>query len=429
MSGGIGYHLQWSWSTAEFKATAEAYIRDHQPAAMVLFDSHGNAASDALRLARTYPLTVFIYRKYIQGDNQYTYLSPSAWCAEHAALIDGPPNLFSQIDNEPNAGASAAWMLATMKLARALHIRAGVGGYGVGQPSEAEMELQSIADIVTYMAAHPRWFVLLVHEYTRGSVFVDFARHVRDPRDWPAVVPAGATLHLMGRYKAWHRLADKLRVARPKVVVSEFGYDYVDAVPPDAYGPIGSLLSSLPTWAGWSALRPEVYGARMLQRAKELFYSDPDVLGWVVFCWSDHPTDWTEWNADLADEFRAELEKGFDMTTPTPTYTPYAVRTYTLVGNGVRVRSSADTSAPIVTTVNSGATVKVLSTAIPANDGYGWQEVEANGKRGWMALRGASVTWSLTPVVIDPEAERKAQLLKWAGELEIIAAEMRSAAQ
>jgi hypothetical protein len=432
MGGAIGQHMQWKQSTEEQRRIFEAYIRDGQPAAVVVFDSDGDSASEALRLARAYPATIVIYRKFIRGDNQYLYLSPQAWCAEHAVLIGGPPNLFSQIDNEPNAKASAPWILETMKAARAMRIRAGVGGYGVGQPSEAEMELQSIADIVAYMAANAGWFVLLVHEYTRGSVFVDFARHVRDPRDWPTIVPAGTTLYLMGRYKAWHRLADKLKVARPKVIISEFGYDYVAAVTTDVYGPIGSLLSSLPTWAGWSNLHPEIYAARMLQRAKALFYADPDVLGWVNFCWSNHPTDWGEWNSEFADLFRAELMKGFTRMDiyppiPSPAYTFYITGPHTLAGNGVRIRASADTSAPIITTLNTGAAVTVLKTNIVINDGFGWQEVESGGLRGYMALHGPGVTWSLTPVVTPPD-DRNARLIAWAEELEAIAEKMRAEA-
>jgi hypothetical protein len=415
MSGAIGQHFQWKQSTEEQRRIFEAYIRDGQPAAVVVFDSDGDSADDALRLARAYPATIVIYRKFIKGDNQYLYLSPQAWCAEHAALIDGPPNLFSQIDNEPNAKASAPWMLATMKAARASRIRAGIGGYGVGQPSEDEMQLQSIADIVAYMAANAGWFVLLLHEYTRGSVFVDFARHVRDPRDWPTAIPANTTLYLMGRYKAWHRLADKLRVARPKVIISEFGYDYVAAVSPDVYGPIGSLLSSLPTWAGWSSLHPEIYAARMLQRAKALFYADPDVWGWVNFCWSNHPTDWGEWNSEYADLFRAELVKGFDrMTAPTqpptapaPKLSPKPPGVYNVAITNPNVTSINLRSATgaILTTLRTGARVEIIDkmTAGRVIDGdpYDCYQVQYNEWRG--ALLAITKSYDLEPVTPAPD--------------------------
>jgi hypothetical protein len=93
----------------------------------------------------------------------------------------------------------------------------------------------------------------------------------------------------------------------------------------------------------------------------------------------------------------------------------------------VRIRSSADTSAPIITTLNSGAPVNVLSTRIEINDSFGWQEVESGGLRGFMALHGAGVTWTLTPVTTPPD-DRNARLIAWAEELEAIAAKMRAEA-
>jgi uncharacterized protein YgiM (DUF1202 family) len=93
----------------------------------------------------------------------------------------------------------------------------------------------------------------------------------------------------------------------------------------------------------------------------------------------------------------------------------------------VRIRSAADTSAPIITTLNTGATVNVLSTRIEINDSFGWQEVESGGLRGYMALHGPGVTWSLTPVVTPPD-DRNARLIAWAEELEAIAAKMRAEA-
>jgi uncharacterized protein YgiM (DUF1202 family) len=93
----------------------------------------------------------------------------------------------------------------------------------------------------------------------------------------------------------------------------------------------------------------------------------------------------------------------------------------------VRIRASADTSAPIITTLNTGAAVTVLKTNIVINDGFGWQEVESGGLRGYMALHGPGVTWSLTPVVTPPD-DRNARLIAWAEELEAIAAKMRAEA-
>ena len=40
------------------------------------------------------------------------------------------------------------------------------------------------------------------------------------------------------------------------------------------------------------------------------------------------------------------------------------------------------------------------------NDGYGWQIIELDGgKLGAMALHGPNVTWSLSPVPVEPEPD------------------------
>jgi hypothetical protein len=315
---GAGLHMQWTYCTAGYKTRLESHIKTSRPGAVVLFDADGKSKADALRLARMYPDTVVIYRYYLQGDHQYRYISPMQFISEHLEFRDGPGNLFVQIDNEPNALAGAVWMLAVMKLARSYRIRCAVGGYGVGQPEPADLQTKEISDIIRYMAANPGWFVLNLHEYTEGSVFVDWAREARDVNTWPTSVPPGTAHHLMGRWKNWKRRAAELGVASPKIVIGEWGFDYIQAVEDHVYGHIGSILSSLPTWDQWTSLHPEVFAARMLQAIFKLLYDDPDIIGVVIFCISDHPTDWAEWNINYAPLFLAEIVKGFERMTSTP---------------------------------------------------------------------------------------------------------------
>jgi hypothetical protein len=105
------------------------------------------------------------------------------------------------------------------------------------------------------------------------------------------------------------------------------------------------------------------------------------------------------------------------MTPPPVEYKPIAVGVYELSGNGVRVRSSADTSAPIITTLNSGARVKVTEAHIIGGGNYGWQRVEfvEDGQLfsgGYMALHGDDVTWSLVPVFDEePPADPRDEAL------------------
>jgi hypothetical protein len=427
MDRGMGYNIHLSYTSDGYWAQLLDRFAVDKPAALLLLDSfgHGREAGYALDAARLLPDTLIIYRKFLQGDHQYKYLSPAQWVAEH--LVFRGTRVYCSADNEPDFVASLPWLLEVAKAAKAANLRVSLGGWSVGGYQIAD--IPKMEALLRYTADNPGRCVYDFHEYTRGSWTVDFAPHEHNPANWPDLIPPDVNLWVMGRFRQVLRFCDTKGIKRPQIVCGEYGYDRVLAVETTVYGNVGALHTLPALFKRWGFENWEAYAAVQLQAAYQAIYKPYGVpVCYYQLC--DHPENWREFNAYYAPTFMDATRKGFDMDIYPPIpYTPYAVRMYTLVGNGVRVRSSADTSAPIVTTVNSGATVKVLSTAIPASDGYGWQEVEANGKRGWMALRGASVTWSLTPVVIDPEAERKAQLLKWAGELEIIAAEMRSAAQ
>lgn len=401
---GAGMHLQWTYCSAPFRLKAEQHIKNTTPGATVIFDADGKLKGDALRLARLYPQTTFIYRHYLQGDRQYTYMTPQQMVAEHLEFRNGPPNLFVQIDNEPNALASADWMLRTMKAFRAAGIRCAVGGYGVGQPSQTELESEPVADIIRYMALHPGWFVLNLHEYTEGSVFVDFARNARDPSTWPTSAPSDpAALHLMGRWRRWKKRAAELGVACPKIVIGEWSFDYLTAVEDHVYGPIGSILSSLPTWRGWSNLHPEIYAARMLQHIFRLLYDDPDLLGVCIFCISDHPTDWAEWNINYVPLFLNEITKGFHrMTMPTtqPATAPNPHKEgrnrVTLAAGVVYVNARETPNGNDKGDVHTGDIVDVQAGDMIRAGSFYWFKVKIDGADRWIA-QTASID-KLTPI-------------------------------
>lgn len=398
-----GLHMQWNQCSVGMKSRLESHIKTGNPGAVVFFDSDGKSKGDALRIARMYPNTVVIYRHYIQGDHQYRYLTPIQFINEHIEFRDGPGNLFVQIDNEPNALAGAAWMLAVMKLARSYRIRCAVGGYGVGQPEPVDLQTKAMSDIIRYMAANPGWFVLNLHEYTKGSVFVDWDRGARDVPSWPTSVPPGTTHHLMGRWKMWKARAAELGVASPKIVIGEWGFDYVQAVSDAIYGAIGSILSSLPTWRGWSSLNPEVFAARMLQRIFRLLYDDPDIIGVVIFCISDHPTDWAEWNINYVPLFLNEISKGFERMTTPPQKPPTAPNPHkagknrvTLAPGVVYVNSRETPNGIDRGDIKTGDIVDVAPEVMQLAGSFYWFKIKTPDGDRWVA-QTASIE-SLVPV-------------------------------
>jgi hypothetical protein len=425
----MGYNIHLSYTSDSYWAQLLDRFAQDKPGALLLLDSfgHGKEASRALEAARRLPDTIIIYRKFLDGDHQHTYLSPAQWVAEHQAFVG--TRVYCSADNEPAFAASLPWLLEVAKAAKAANLRVSLGGWSVGGYQIAD--IPKMEALLRYTADAPSRYVYDFHEYTRGSWTVDFAPHEHNPANWPKTIPPDVNLWLMGRFRNIFRYCDAQGIKRPQIVIGEYGFDRVLAVETSVYGNVGALHTLSGLFKSWGFENWEAYAAVQLQAADQAIYAPcPEVLGVCYYQLCDHPDNWREFNAYYAPTFMDATRKGFAMTTPTPvTYTPYAADIYTLVGNGVRIRSIADTSAPILSTVNSGGTVKVLDTPLRVSDGYGWQEVESGNIRGWMALRGASVNWSLTPVTTDPEAERKAQLLKWAGELDAIAAEMRSAAQ
>jgi hypothetical protein len=432
MDRGMGYNIHLSYTSDSYWAQLLDRFAVDKPAALLLLDSfgHGREAGYALDAARLLPDTLIIYRKFLQGDHQYRYLSPAQWVAEHQAFVG--TRVYCSADNEPDFVASLPWLLEVAKAAKAANLRVSLGGWSVGGYQIAD--IPKMEALLRYTADAPSRYVYDFHEYTRGSWTVDFAPHEHNPANWPDLIPPDVNLWVMGRFRQVLRFCDTKGIKRPQIVCGEYGFDRVLAVETTVYGNVGALHTLPALFKRWGYENWEAYAAVQLQAAYQAIYA-PHGIPVCYYQLSDHPDNWREFNAYYAPTFMDATRKGFDMTTPTPvTYTPYAAGTYTLVGSGVRVRTAPDLSAPYNHTANSGARVEVAETAITPADDYGWQRVHVDlgggyVATGWMALRGTKVTWSLTPVTTDPEAERKAQLLKWAGELETIAAEMRSAAQ
>jgi hypothetical protein len=431
-----GLNFAYAESTEQARDWFKEYVRTGKPGAVVFYDTYGQYKLDALKLAYDNPQTVVIYRYYIQGDWQFNYLSAVAWANHHDEFRGGPDNLFCSADNEAPTGAAAAWYLRVLEEANRRDINVSVGGFGTGQPSDAELPL--LDDVLRFMAAHPKRAVIDCHCYFRALAWCDFARDAKHPSQWPTKAPTdNGALHLLGRFRRILARADAIKVKRPRIVIGEHGPDRVHAVPADVYGDTGGLLHCLHTWAGWGVGDAEDYGAAMMRAAWNVFYKPcPEVIGACFFTVTDHPTHWGEHNAWYAPRFLDGIKQGFDRmpilpSQPTPVYTPYKLGHYLLDSDNVRIRAAADTSAQIVKTLYTGAQVRVMSTTVIINDGYGWQEVECGEWRGFMALHGSGVTWSLSPVPVTPQPDpvTRAQLLAWADTLQTVVDDMRAKAE
>jgi hypothetical protein len=429
---GMGFNIHLSYTTDAYWSQLLDRFAVDKPAALLLLDSFasGKEAARALDAARRLPDTIIIYRKFLQGDNQHAYLSPAQWVAEHQQFAGS--RIYCSADNEPAFAASLPWLLDVAKAAKAANLRASLGGWSVG--GYEINEIPKMDALLRYTAANAGRFVYDLHEYTRGGWTVDFMPHEHNPANWPLTIPRSTSLWLMGRFRHIFTYCDTIGIKRPQIVIGEYGFDRVHAVPSTLYGNVGGLNTLAGLFQSWGFENWQAYAAAQLQAAFHAIYKPYGVpVCYYALC--DHDTNWREFNAYHAPTFLDATREGFEMTIlpsqPTPVYNPYIPGFYTLTGNGVRVRAKAGLGENILATFNSGDRVHITSNSIAVADGYGWQIVQLDdGKLGAMALHGSGVTWSLSPVSVTPQPDpvTREWLLETAAQLDAISADIKAKA-
>jgi hypothetical protein len=426
MERGMGYNIHMSYCSAGYWSQLLDRFAQDKPAALLLLDSFGDMVGRALEAKARLPQTLIIYRKFLGGDNQYTRLSPAQMIAENMALKGS--GIYFAAENEAPWKASLPWLLEVAKAAKAAGLRVSLGGWSVGGYEIADIPAADA--LLRYSAANPGLCVWDFHEYCRGSWTVDFMPHEHNPANWPLSIPKNTALWLMGRFRHIITYCDTMGIKRPQIIVGEFGFDRVLAVPSTLYGNVGGLNTLEGLIRSWGFENWQAYAAVMLQAAANVIYK-PYGIPVCYYQLCDHPDNWREFNAYHTPTFMDATRKGFamDIYPPQsePTYTPYALGIYTMNGTGVRVRGGPALTWHTVDTANSGDRIEVLDATLKWSDGYGWQKVLSGSVAGYLALRGKDVTWSLTPVVTPPD-DRNARLIAWAEELEAIAAKMRAEA-
>jgi hypothetical protein len=265
-----------------------------------------------------------------------------------------------------------------------------------------------------------------LHEYVLGGTTLNdvIGADPFNPATWPATVPKSQRWTL-GRYQWWVEDAASRGIPFPDFFVTEWGW----ATRPDmAHEHIRNVMQT------WPVGDREGHMELLLAWAWNVLYKpSPKFKGAMLFTLNDGG-QWDFSNYLHFPRARELMRKGFEMTIlpsqPTPVYTPKPLGHYILSGDGVRIRAAADTSAEIVKTLYNGAQVSVMSTAVIINDGYGWQEIECGEWRGFMALHGSGVTWSLSPVPVTPQPEpvTREQLTAWADTLQTVVDDMRAKA-
>jgi hypothetical protein len=429
MERGMGFNIHLSYTSDGYWAQLLGRFAQDKPGALLLLDSfgHGKEAARALDATARLPDTLIIYRKFLSGDNQHAYLSPAQWVAEHQQFAN--TRVYCSADNEPAFAASLPWLLEVAKAARAANIRVSLGGWSVG--GYEIPEIPKMDALLRYTAAHAGRFVYDLHEYTRGSWTVDFMPHEHNPANWPLSIPKNTALWLMGRFRHIITYCDTMGIKRPQIIVGEFGFDRVLAVPSTQYGNVGGLNTLAGLFQSWGHENWQAYAAVQLQAAFNAIYK-PYGIPVCYYALCDHDTNWREHNAYHAPTFMDATRKGFamDIYPPIPSpVMPYPAGTYTLrtAQSHINLRS---TDGADIGDVKNGDTVRVTTGGV--------RDIVINGKTypcqavrnittdipGFVALTG---TFTLEPVTTPPD--RRAVLLECAAELEATAAKLRALAQ
>lgn len=135
----------------------------------------------------------------------------------------------------------ADFSLRTAKLARAEGFRYAAFSWSSGEPEQGQWAAPKALEYLRYAAQHPDEVSLAIHEYSYNNVGLD--------HNAP---------HLVGRFEEIYEVADHYGIARPAIVITEFGWEY-DSVPSAqaAFEKVGQL----PWAAELYADHPEVLGA------------------------------------------------------------------------------------------------------------------------------------------------------------------------
>jgi len=152
-----------------------------------------------------------------------------------------PEFVWMETINEPD-GSKAAWLgefaLAQAQLAVDEGVRYAAFGWANGQPEPFDWETPEMLAFLAFAADHPDQIAVALHEYSFRTEEIGFL--------YP---------YYLGRFQALFEVCDEHGIARPTVLITEWGWEYNNVPKPDA------AMEDI-KWASWLyAAYPEVKGA------------------------------------------------------------------------------------------------------------------------------------------------------------------------
>jgi hypothetical protein len=212
----------------------------------------------------------------------------------------------------------------------------------------------------------------------------------------------------MGRFREWINYCESLGIKCPPIVITEWGFDSIEAVEDRVYGAnIGPLWKTVGLWQSWRYTDWEAYAAAQLKAAWKLIYQaySDIVVGVCLFCRND-ANEWADWNYDRAPRLVNLLKSGFDtMEVQVVTMIPKPLGFYT-----VNIKTSSTfinfrrLDGSDIGDVPNGATIEVLEDTFTTiridGTNYSCQKINFNGTVGYIAR---TTTYDLEPVQVNTD--------------------------
>lgn len=299
----------------------DGLLRPHlekiNPGGMVYFQNDLNEARWA---KAAFPKSNIVVRYWPDADTHIKYQNVEAWVNAHSDLIGS--GLILQTTNEPAfTDALVQWheRLLTYLLNTGIDLRVGVLGLSVGVPRPEEwVKANNLFRLMEKMGDRA---YLILHEYFAGVISSGIiggypnnagvapgqpgGKNLIPEANWPPNPTAGTLWHV-GRYWFLKRHLAALGIRMPKVIIGEFGADYLS----DIDGFLKSLKSSAgqydsvdgwrdlhDTWRQWYNNRDpgETY-MRMAAYADQHIYGE-DVVAIIFYHYGDM-AGWAQYRVD-----------------------------------------------------------------------------------------------------------------------------------
>lgn len=320
-----------------------------------------------------------IYRATFEGDDQYRGFDVEAFWARVGAVAEA--GIPVQWLNEPivaSAADQAEFFDAYQRVSRArpTNARLVVGNFSVGNPHEGRMSSGAFDDFLRDIITN--YDILGLHEYAP----------VLEDTDDVKINP-----WYIGRFKFWIDRCDAIKLPRPRVILSEFGYD--------RGGGHGD---------GWNGnISAEDYAALLRRHAALLRAFHVSAL---VFGWGDG-FSWQSFNIERAqpviDALTAENAVPLPpvVVTPPPTapLPQWEQRIFEAVPGGANMRASAHKDAAIMQTITAGKFVADYDPAADKPDAdtpaFIWRKLRYRGIVGY--VRSDAASFYVAPPAPTPE--------------------------